>query len=57
MAKGMPLVITYHSLLRSVGTILYKHLNLLHMDKEVKKAFPVALIPKCPETKQLPRKS
>ena len=53
----MPLVITYHSLLKSVGTILYKHLNLLHMDKEVKKAFPVALIPKCPETKQLPCKS
>ena len=29
-------MITYHPLLKSVGTIL------LHMDKEIKKAFPVA---------------
>ena len=42
--KSVPLVITYHSLLKSVGTVLYKHLYLLHMDKEVKKVFPVALI-------------
>ena len=40
----MPLVITYHTLLNSVGTILYKHLYLLHMDKEVKKVFPVGPI-------------
>ena len=37
-------MITNHSLLKSVGTILYKHLYLLHMDKEVKKVFPVAPI-------------
>ena len=40
--KVVSLVITYHPLLKSVGTILYKHLYLLHMDKEVKKVFPVA---------------
>ena len=44
VVKRVPLVITYHSLLKSVGTILYKHLYLLHMDKEVKKVFPVAPI-------------
>ena len=44
VAKRVPLVITYHSLLKTVGTILYKHLYLLHMDKEVKKVFPVAPI-------------
>ena len=27
-----------------MGTILYKHLYLLHIDKEVKKVFPVASI-------------
>ena len=37
-------MITYHPLLKSVGTILYKHLYLLHVDKEVKKVFPVAPI-------------
>ena len=42
VTKGVPLVIKYHPLLKSVGTILYKHLYLLHMDKELKKVFPVA---------------
>ena len=44
VTTAVPLVITYHSLLKSVGTILYKHLYLLHMDKEVKKVFPIAPI-------------
>ena len=44
MTKGVPLVIMYHPLLKSVGTILYKHLYLLHMDKQAKKVFPVAPI-------------
>ena len=44
VTKGVPLVIKYHPLLKSVGTILYKHLYLLHMDKELKKVFPVAPI-------------
>ena len=41
VTKGVPLVIKYHPLLKSIGTILHKHLYLLHMDKEVKKVFPV----------------
>ena len=44
VTKEVPLVIMYHPLLKSVGTILYKHLYLLHMDKELKKVFPVAPI-------------
>ena len=44
VTKGVPLVITYHPLLKSVGTILCKHLYLLHMDKEIKKVFSVAPI-------------
>ena len=31
VTKGVALVITYHPLLKSVGTILYKHLYLLHL--------------------------
>ena len=42
VTKGVPLLITYYHLLKSVSTILYKHFYLLHMDKEVKKLFPVA---------------
>ena len=44
VTKVVPLVITYHALPKSVGAILYKHLYLLHMDKEVKNVFPVAPI-------------
>ena len=44
VTKRVPLVIKYHPLLKSVCTILYKHLYLLHMDKEVKKVSPVAPI-------------
>ena len=44
VTKGVSLVITYHPLLKSLGTILYKHSYLLHMDKEAKKVFPVAPI-------------
>ena len=40
--KGVPLVITYQPSLKSVATILYKHLYLLHIDQEVKKIFSVA---------------
>ena len=31
VTKGVSFVITYHPLLKSVGTILYKHLFLLHL--------------------------
>ena len=44
VTKGVPLVITYHPFLKSVGTISYKHSYLLHMDKEVKKVFSAAPI-------------
>ena len=44
VTKWVPLVTTHHPLLKSVDTILYKHFYLLHMDKEVKKIFPVAII-------------
>ena len=44
VTKGVPMVITYHPLLNSMGTILYKHLYLLHMDKEITKVFSVAPI-------------
>ena len=37
--QRVPLEIMYHSLLKSVGSILCRHLHLLHMDKEVKKGF------------------
>ena len=40
----MPLEIMHHPLLKLVGTILCRHLHVLHMDKEVKKVFPAATI-------------
>ena len=37
--KAVPFVLTYHFLFKSVGKIINKNLNLLYMDKEVKKVF------------------
>ena len=37
--KGIPLVVTYHPLLKSLSAIIAKNLSILHMDKEVKKVF------------------
>ena len=37
--KGIPLVVTYHPLLKSLSAIIDKNLSILHMDKEVKKVF------------------
>ena len=37
--KGIPLVVTYHPLLKSFSGIIDKNLSILHMDKEVKKVF------------------
>ena len=42
ITKGVPLVITYHPLLKSVGNIIRNHLYILYMDKEVKKVFSPA---------------
>ena len=37
--ERIPLVVTYHPLLISLGKILSKNLNILYMDEEVKKVF------------------
>ena len=37
--NGIPLVITYHPLLKDFAIVIKKHLHLLHMNDEVKKAF------------------
>ena len=37
--KGMPLVVTYHPLLKSLSSIVNNNIYLLHMDQEVKRTF------------------
>ena len=37
--KGIPLVVTYHPLLKSLSGILDKNLSILYMDKKAKKLF------------------
>ena len=37
--KGMPLVVTYHPLLKSLSSIVNNNIYLLPMDQEVKRAF------------------
>ena len=37
--KGIPLVVTYYPLLKSLSGIIDNSLSILHMDKEVKKVF------------------
>ena len=37
--KGVPFVLTYHPLLKSVSRIIDKNLHLLYMDNEVKQVF------------------
>lgn len=39
VTKGVPLVLSYHPLLKPVGTVLHKHLYLLYIDKEVERLF------------------
>ena len=36
---GVPFVLTYHSLLKKVNSIIRKHIHLLCMNEEVKKVF------------------
>ena len=43
ITKVLPLVLTYHPLLKSVP-ISHKHLPLLYMDKEAKKGFTLGPI-------------
>ena len=42
--KGVPFVLTYHPLFKSMGKIINKNLNLLHVDNESKK---IDFIPQC----------
>ena len=43
--KGIPLVITDNPLLKDFAKVINKHLHLLHMNDEVKKAFtPVPVV-------------
>ena len=37
--ERIPLVVTYHPLLNSLGKLLSKNLSILYMDEEVKKVF------------------
>ena len=37
--KGIPLVVTYHPLVKSLSTIVSNNIYLLHMDQEVKRKF------------------
>ena len=37
--KGVPFVLTYHTLFKSIAIIINKDLNLLYMDNEVEKVF------------------
>ena len=37
--NGIPLVVTYHPLLKSLSSILKNNIYLLHMDQEVKRTF------------------
>ena len=37
--KGIPLVVTYHPVLKSLSSIVNNNMYLLHMDQEVKRIF------------------
>ena len=37
--KGIPLVVTYHPVLKSLSSIVSNNIYLLHMDQEVKRIF------------------
>ena len=37
--KGIPLLVTYHPLLKSLSTIVNNNIYLLHMNREVKRTF------------------
>ena len=38
-SKGVPLVITFHTLLKDAGNIIHKNLHLLYMDQEAQRVF------------------
>ena len=37
--NGIPFVVTYHSILKNIGNIIRKKLNLLYMNEKAKKVF------------------
>ena len=37
--KGVPLVVTYHPLLKSLSAIIDENLSIFYMDNEVKRVF------------------
>ena len=37
--KGIPLVITYHPLLKDFASVIKKHLYVLHLSKDIKEIF------------------
>ena len=37
--KGIPLVITYHTLLKNFASMIRKHLHILYLGKQVKEIF------------------
>ena len=44
--KGIPLVITYHPLIKDFASVIRKHLYILYLNKEVKEIFtPGPIIP------------
>ena len=42
--EGIPLVVTYHPLLKSLSIIVNNNIYLLHMDQEVKGTFTLQLM-------------
>ena len=42
--NGIPIVITYHPLLKDFAKVINKHLRLLHINDKVKKAFTAGLM-------------
>ena len=39
VTKGVPVVVTYHPLLKTVGKIIHGNLNLLYINEELKHLF------------------
>ena len=39
LKKGIPFVLTYHPLFKSMGKLINKNLDLLYMDNKIKKVF------------------
>ena len=51
--KGIPLVVSYHSLLNSLSVIIDKNVRILYMNKEVKRVFSPRPIVSLPSARKL----